>query len=263
MPTKITGVQFGEGEVYETGTYSKPSGGIPKSDLASDVQTSLSKADTALQQHQSLSAYRTASAQDTIDGAQDTAIAAKYTKPSGGIPASDIADGVIPTVPTTEINANTAARHTHSNKALLDSYSQTEANLADAVSKKHTHTNKTVLDGITSSKVSGWDNKQDAISDLATIRSGASAGATAVQPSAISDMATQTWVGQRGYQTATQVENAIPIKSVQVNGTALTPDANKAVNIQLAQIAYTLEDNGETLYISNIIELPSSENTSF
>jgi len=31
------------------GTYSKPSGGIPKTDLASDVQTSLRKADTALQ----------------------------------------------------------------------------------------------------------------------------------------------------------------------------------------------------------------------
>lgn len=31
------------------GTYSKPSGGIPKTDLASGVQTSLSKADTALQ----------------------------------------------------------------------------------------------------------------------------------------------------------------------------------------------------------------------
>ena len=32
------------------GTYSKPSGGIPKSDLASDVQESLGKADTALQE---------------------------------------------------------------------------------------------------------------------------------------------------------------------------------------------------------------------
>lgn len=36
------------------GTYSKPSTGIPKTDLASDVQTSLGKADTALQSHQSL-----------------------------------------------------------------------------------------------------------------------------------------------------------------------------------------------------------------
>jgi len=41
------------------GTYSKPSGGIPKSDLAQAVQTSLGKADTALQEHQSLSGYAT------------------------------------------------------------------------------------------------------------------------------------------------------------------------------------------------------------
>lgn len=49
------------------GTYSKPIGGIPKADLAEAVQTSLSKADTALQSHQSLAAYRTAAAQDEID----------------------------------------------------------------------------------------------------------------------------------------------------------------------------------------------------
>lgn len=36
-------------EIASKGTYSKPSGGIPKSDLASAVQTSLGKADTALQ----------------------------------------------------------------------------------------------------------------------------------------------------------------------------------------------------------------------
>ena len=35
--------------------YSKPSGGIPKADLASAVQTSLDKADTALQSHQDIS----------------------------------------------------------------------------------------------------------------------------------------------------------------------------------------------------------------
>ena len=35
--------------------YDKPVGGIPKTDLASDVQTSLGKADTALQQHQDIS----------------------------------------------------------------------------------------------------------------------------------------------------------------------------------------------------------------
>ena len=36
------------------GTYSKPSGGIPKTDLESAVQTSLGKADSALQTHQTL-----------------------------------------------------------------------------------------------------------------------------------------------------------------------------------------------------------------
>ena len=46
--------------------------------------------------------------------------------------------------------------------------------------------------------------KQDTISDLDVIRSGAAAGATAVQPSAISDMATKTWVGQQGYLTQHQ-----------------------------------------------------------
>ena len=37
------------------GAYTKPSGGIPKNDLASAVQTSLGKADTALQAHQDIS----------------------------------------------------------------------------------------------------------------------------------------------------------------------------------------------------------------
>lgn len=96
--------------------YIMPAGGIPLRDLSAGVQASLGKADSALQQHQSLagyatqtwvgqqgyltehqdlSAYRTASDQDVIDDAQDTAIAAKYTKPSGGIPTSDIANGAV------------------------------------------------------------------------------------------------------------------------------------------------------------------------
>ena len=56
-----------KGFTKNTGTYSKPAGGIPKADLAAAVQTSLGKADTALQEHQSLAAYRTAAAQDEID----------------------------------------------------------------------------------------------------------------------------------------------------------------------------------------------------
>lgn len=51
-------------DISTKGTYSKPSGGIPASDLASGVQTSLGKADTA------------------------------YQKPSGGIPSTDLASAV-------------------------------------------------------------------------------------------------------------------------------------------------------------------------
>lgn len=54
-----------KGFTKNTGTYSKPAGGIPKADLAEAVQTSLDKADSALQSVPST--YRTAAAQDEID----------------------------------------------------------------------------------------------------------------------------------------------------------------------------------------------------
>ena len=52
IPSAVTESTIsGWGFTKNTGTYSKPSGGIPKSDLASAVQTSLGKADTALQSY--------------------------------------------------------------------------------------------------------------------------------------------------------------------------------------------------------------------
>ena len=52
---------------------------------------------------------------------------------------------------THSINLDTigSQSHTHNNLPLLETYTQTELNLADAVSKKHSHTNKAVLDVIT------------------------------------------------------------------------------------------------------------------
>ena len=54
-----------KGFTKNTGTYSKPTDGIPKADLAAAVQTSLDKADSALQRVPI--GYRTAAAQDAID----------------------------------------------------------------------------------------------------------------------------------------------------------------------------------------------------
>lgn len=63
--------------------YVKPSGGIPKSDLSSGVQSSLDKADTALQSHQDISNLAT-----------KQEVNAKYTKPGSGIPKTDLASAV-------------------------------------------------------------------------------------------------------------------------------------------------------------------------
>ncbi len=55
------------------------------------------------------------------------------------------------------LDALEAIDHEHGNKELLDTYTQTEANLADAVAKKHEHSNLAVLEGITEGKVTAWD----------------------------------------------------------------------------------------------------------
>ena len=57
----------------------------------------------------------------------------------------------------TRLETLESSSHSHSNKDLLDTYTQTESDLADAVTKRHTHANKTVLDGITDMKVAAWD----------------------------------------------------------------------------------------------------------
>ena len=98
-----------------TGKYTKPSGGIPKSDLESSVQTSLGKADTALQSFTetdptvpswakqsskpSYNADEISSTGTTNQFVTDTEKntwngKGTYSKPSGGIPKTDLASAV-------------------------------------------------------------------------------------------------------------------------------------------------------------------------
>lgn len=96
------------------GTYSKPSGGIPKSDLTNAVQTSLGKADTALQSFTETDptvpswakqTNKPSYTQDEVsDGSTYKRVSATekttwnnkgtYSKPSGGIPKTDLASAV-------------------------------------------------------------------------------------------------------------------------------------------------------------------------
>ena len=72
--------------------YQLPSGGIPKADLAQGVQDSLGLADSAIQTETDpvFSASPAAGIQSSDINAWD----AKYDKPSGGIPKADLAQGV-------------------------------------------------------------------------------------------------------------------------------------------------------------------------
>ena len=69
------------------GTYSKPSGGIPKTDLASAVQTSLGKADTALQSYTetdpTVPSWAKASSKPSYTASEVGAIAAPSSPASG------------------------------------------------------------------------------------------------------------------------------------------------------------------------------------
>ena len=70
------------------------------------------------------------------------------------------------------LDSNTSARHTHTNKSVLDvttaAYTTVDkANLDYNTAARHTHSNKSTLDGISSSDITNWNNKADA-SDIPT-----------------------------------------------------------------------------------------------
>ena len=91
IPTKTSELTNDSG----FGTYSKPTGGIPKTDLASDVQTSLEKADTALQSYAETDPTVPAAVKAiTSTDISNWNAKGTYSKPSDGIPKSDLSMSV-------------------------------------------------------------------------------------------------------------------------------------------------------------------------
>ena len=74
-----------------------------------------------------------------------------YTNAQAPIDGNPGHAGLMSVLDKSNLDTNTKARHTHTNKALLDVYDQTNANIKDAVTKKHSHTNKSTLDATTAS----------------------------------------------------------------------------------------------------------------
>jgi len=59
------------------------------------------------------------------------------------------------------INSLASIAHVHNNKNLLDTYNQTNDDIADAINKKHTHDNKAILDATQESFTTALKNSYD------------------------------------------------------------------------------------------------------
>lgn len=106
IPAAVTeSTVSGWGFTKNSGTYSKPSGGIPKTDLASAVQASLGKADTALQSY--------TETDPTVPSWAKTASKPSYTKSEVGLGNVDnvkqYSASNPPPYPVTSVNGQTGA----------------------------------------------------------------------------------------------------------------------------------------------------------
>ena len=123
IPSQVTeSTVSGWGFTKNTGTYSKPSTGIPKTDLASAVQTSLGKADTALQEHQDISGKSDVGHTHTateVSGLAKVATSGAYSDLSGK-----------PTIPTITDTYSATSGNGMSGKAVASAISG-KANTAD------------------------------------------------------------------------------------------------------------------------------------
>lgn len=103
---------------------------------------------------------------DTESGEKATVVA-YVTDAIAALNIGDYATAAQLTALAGRVTTLEGATHTHANKALLDTYTQTEANLADAVAKKHVHTNATELNKIADGDKAKWDAMEQNAKDYA------------------------------------------------------------------------------------------------
>ena len=131
-------------------TASITDGSITLAKLHVDIQTAIGKAHV----HDN---------KEVLDGINADMVAAWNAAEQN---AKDYADGLDSTM-NTRVEALEAIDHDHANKALLDTYTQTEADLADAVVKKHAHENADELDLIAAGSVAKWNASEQNAKDYA------------------------------------------------------------------------------------------------
>lgn len=152
----------------------------------------------------------------------------------------------------TQVATNTSDIATINNSTVMNS-----GITSDAVTNYNTHLANTNIH-VTSAQKSTWDAKQNAISDLDTIRSGAAAGATALQPSDVIDNVTSTATNQplsanqgKALKTAISNETTDRIASDQAHEAAIS-----ALNNEIGDADFT-----GTHYISESTDLTDAAKT--
>ena len=165
--------------------------------------------------------------------------------------AKDYADG-LDSAMDERMDVVEAAKHTHANKDLLDTYTQTEANLADAVAKKHEHANKAVLDGISADKVAAWDAAEQNAKDYADDLKDAILGGEGLKDTFDTLLEIQNWIEGDGIN-ATELTEAIAAEAklrgeedtkLQNQINALGIIDGKVESAKNADIASELDESG-------------------
>ena len=101
---------------------------------------------------------------------------------------------------------------------------------------------------ITEAERTKWNGKQDAIDDLATIRSGAKKGATAVQESSVGKPSGVASLGPDGKMPSGQLPEISSVKTYTATiGTTWTEDKNTGVKTQNVAISGVLASNTATI----------------
>ena len=228
-------VEFGdvsaEGErigALETTVGKAAEGGKPATGLIKDIAdnaAAIAAEETRAEAAEAANASAAAAAKTAAENAQSgvDAIKADYLKASDKTELQDNIDAVSGRVTTLQ-----GASHTHANKALLDTYTQTEADLADAVAKKHSHANATELDKIKDGDVAKWNAAQ----------ANAEATAAAALSSAKSEL--------EGKITAAQTAAEGKVTELANGAVKANADAIKALQSGKANKATTLAGYGIT-----------------
>ena len=159
LTTKVGDLETTVGKAAD-GT--NPATGLVKSvsDNASAIAAEKSRAET---KEAELAAADTTNLQAAKDYADEKITALKigdYAKQADLDTHTSNTEIHITAAERTKWNAAEGKAHTHTNKALLDTYAQTEEDLADAVSKKHSHANAAELAKIADGDKAKWDAAQ-------------------------------------------------------------------------------------------------------